>query len=291
MALMAKQAASIAAVKAGQVMLSPAGRELVWNGVNWVRNKLSRRNNRNNGSTVGHPGVMPGGLAAPVSITRTIRGSKPTFKKSTGSVTVTHREYLADVAGLADGNFLLNNGEVANLYRVNPTVAFTFPWLLNIASNFDQYRFKSLSLQYIPIVPTSTSGRVAMFFDKDSQDTGPSDRVEIANMAHMTETAAWGECSFNIPIDNVKRFIQDSATTDSKLVDLGRLGFATYGTTTAQSLGDIFVSYTVELFEAQPSSSLVGLYIGSAINFLQQIGTNYCVRSVSTSTATTTPLR
>nr|UHS72058.1 MAG: putative coat protein [Zeavirus sp.] len=251
MALIASEAGKLAAVKVGQMMMSPAGRELVWNGVNWVRRKMVRQKK----DSILHPGVLPGAVAAPVANTRIIRASRPKFKKSKGAVTVSHRELI----GQFNNTLVLsvNGGVTGNLYKLNPSNPVVFPWLQGMAASFDQYRFDKVSLQYVPMCATTETGRVAIYFDKDSQDPEPADRVELANMGHLTETAPWCEANLNIPVDNVKRFMNDNSTTDPKLVDLGQFGLATYGGGSTNAIGDLFIHYTITLYEPQPLASLV----------------------------------
>ena len=225
---------------------------MVWDGIKWVLRKTWNRMRRD---AVAHPGAFAGSMAAPVAISRTIKGSRPKFSRSSGSVTVTHRELLVQVNNTSA--FLVNGGQRSNVYRVNPSNGLLFPWLSTIATNFDQYKFNSVALEYIPLCATTETGRVAMYFDKDSQDPEPSDRVELANMAHLNENAPWAEGRLRVPIDNIKRFTNDSNTSDPKLVDLGQVGFATYGGGGTNPAGDIFVSYTVTFFEPQPSAGLV----------------------------------
>nr|BAT70029.1 coat protein [Pothos latent virus] len=281
MALIASEAGKIAAVKAGQVMLSPAGRELIWNGVNWVRKKLSRAK-RND--VILHPGVMPGAVAAPVANTRILRASKPKFTRSKGSVTISHRELLGQFNN--SSGLVVNGGVTGNLYRLSPSNPVVFPWLQGIAASFDQYKFDRVQLQYVPMCATTETGRVAIYFDKDSQDVGPADRIELANMAHLTESAPWCESTLSIPVDNIKRFMNDNSTTDPKLVDLGQIGLATYGGGSTNAVGDLFIHYTITLFEPQPLASLIETEqtgIGAA-----PFGTNLVTVSGNATTTTIT---
>nr|WOC94069.1 coat protein [Krkavce tombusvirus 1] len=255
-AIMAAGAASVAHYL-GEVAFSSTGKKLIWDGVKYIGSKLWNRRNRNNKlkDAVGHPGAYAGAVAAPVAISRIIRASKPKFVKSKGSVTIIHRELIGQFD--TSVGLVVNSGISGNLYRVNPSNAVLFPWLQSIASNFDQYKFERVRLQYVPLCGTSTTGRVALYFDKDSQDAEPGDRVELANMAHLTETSPWAEASLNLPIDNTKRFLNDSATTDTKLIDLGQVGIGTYGSSSVAAAGDVFIHYAVTFYEPQPSSGMM----------------------------------
>nr|WRQ65817.1 structural protein [Tolivirales sp.] len=242
----------------GEVAFSSTGKKLIWDGVKYIGSKLWNRRNRNNNKNrdaVGHPGAFAGAVAAPVAISRIIRASRPKFVKSKGSVTIIHRELIGQFD--TSTGLVVNSGISGNLYRVNPSNAVLFPWLQSIASNFDQYKFERVRLQYVPLCGTSTTGRVALYFDKDSQDAEPGDRVELANMAHLTETSPWAEASLNLPIDNTKRFVNDSSTTDAKLIDLGQIGVGTYGSSGVAAAGDVFIHYAVTFYEPQPSAGLV----------------------------------
>nr|AFU10974.1 capsid protein [Grapevine Algerian latent virus] len=204
---------------------------------------------------VSQVGALGGAVVAPVAVTRQIRGSKPKFSgRGTGSITVTHREYLGQVVTTAD--LQVNGGITGNLLKVNPLNGILFSWLPTIAAGYDQYAFNRLSLQYVPLCATTATGRVAMYWDKDSTDLEPSDRVELANQAILKETSPWAEANLTIPTDRIKRFCDDSAVADRKLVDLGQLGVATYGGT-AVVAGDVFVSYTVTFYNPQPLATLM----------------------------------
>nr|AFU10976.1 capsid protein [Grapevine Algerian latent virus] len=204
---------------------------------------------------VSQVGALGGAVVAPVAVTRQIRGSKPKFSgRGTGSIAVTHREYLGQVVTTAD--LQVNGGITGNLLKVNPLNGILFSWLPTIAAGYDQYAFDRLSLQYVPLCATTATGRVAMYWDKDSTDLEPSDRVELANQAILKETSPWAEANLTIPTDRTKRFCGDSAVADRKLVDLGQLGVATYGGT-AVVAGDVFVSYTVTFYNPQPLATLM----------------------------------
>jgi hypothetical protein len=218
------------------------------------KNMLGKR--KRNKQLVSQVGALGGAIVAPVAVTRQIRGSKPRFSgRGTGSITVTHREYLGQVATTAD--LQVNGGITGNLLKVNPLNGILFSWLPTIAAGYDQYAFNRLSLQYVPLCATTATGRVAMYWDKDSTDPEPTDRVELANQAILKETSPWAEANLTIPVDRIKRFCDDSAVADRKLVDLGQFGVATYGTGSVVVAGDVFVSYTVTFYNPQPLATLM----------------------------------
>lgn len=216
------------------------------------------RNRKRNGNQqiITHAGGGGGTIMAPVAVTRQLTGSKPKFSgRTSGSVTVTHREYLTQVNNST--SFVVNGGIVGNLLQLNPLNGTLFSWLPAIASNFDQYTFNNVVLHYVPLCGTTEVGRVALYFDKDSEDLEPADRVELANFGVLKETAPWAEAMLRIPTDKIKRYCDDSSTVDHKLIDLGQLGIATYGGGGTNAVGDVFISYSVTLHFPQPTNTLL----------------------------------
>lgn len=224
------------------------GRDYFWNGMNWLgRSAWNRLNN---------PRSLPTKdlIVAPVATTRVIRGQKPRFTSVRGSIRITHREYVTQLNGVSDGTYLLNRGLGPTYYALAPYNFNVFPWLTSISRNFDSYKFISATLHYVPMCSTTEIGRVGLFWDKDSGDTGPDDRSELAHHQHLVETPPWSPSTLVIPCGDGFKFINDTNVVDRKLVDHGRLGYVVYGTSTGNALGDLFIEYTIELKEPQPGA-------------------------------------
>lgn len=241
-----------AAAAGAELALSNAGaltRGMVQLGKSMVTKKLKDT------QLIRQAGARSGAIVAPVAVTRQLTGSKPRFAgKGTGTITVIHREYLGQVVTTAD--IQVNGGVTGNLLKVNPLNGILFSWLPTVAAGYDQYCFNRLQLHYVPLCATTATGRVAMYWDKDSTDSEPTDRVELANQAILKETAPWAEAILRVPTDNKLRFCDDSAVADRKLIDLGQFGVATYGGTGVVG-GDVFVTYSVSLHHPQPLATLM----------------------------------
>jgi len=218
-------------------------------------NKKKKGRNYNEG-----PQVLVGGrsmVAAPVAVTKRMPASRPKFRQSSGSVVVSHRELITTIANTT-GALSVNSGmNVTGNYRVNPSNARLFTWLPTIAANFDTYKFINVRFIYVPLCATTETGRVALLWDKDSNDPLPVDRAAISAYSHSNESAPWSEVMLNIPMDNVSRFVNESGTSDRKLLDLGQFLFAVYGGGSSNAIGDIYVEYTVAFKDAQPAGTLV----------------------------------
>jgi hypothetical protein len=234
---------------------------------------------------------MPGGgsragasyQVAPVAISSYVSGNPGTRITSRGGKTIVkHRELVATIIGQGL-NFAINNG-TSDVYAINPTDPGTFKWLSAIASSYDTYNLLDCSLEYVPLCSTSFVGRVALFYDRDSQDVGPFDRNELSNYAYLTETAPWAPARLQLPDLRGERFMQDAVTNDSRLSDAGRIGWATYNTGANDIDGDLFICYEVELLNAQPASSGIMTIRSTGVVF----GPKYIISSVFTQAATST---
>lgn len=70
---------------------------------------------------------------------------------------------------LGDG-LTLSNGTVKGLLTMNPADPTGFPWLHRIAQNYSKFRFRKLSMSYVPYVGTGTTGYIAMGSFYESED-------------------------------------------------------------------------------------------------------------------------
>lgn len=188
---------------------------------------------------------------APIAINTLVSGNRARVKN--GKTIVHHRELIGTIQATG-ATFTLNNG-TGEIYPINPTDPGTFKWLSTMASNYDTYNLLSCCLEYVPMCSTTEIGRVALFYDRDSQDTGPFDRNELANYAVLAESSPWSPMTLTLPDLRGERFLQDAITNDARLSDAGRVGWCTYGNTGTNLLGDVFICYEVELLNPQPSTS------------------------------------
>lgn len=215
-------------------------------------------------------------VSAPVAQSQKRVNKGPQIRASKrGTTIVQHREYISTVVGVVGGTFVVNNGLNAQLYAVQPMNAPTFNWLLGLAAHFDQYRLLNVKMSYTPLCATTEVGRVALFWDPDSQDLGPGDRAELTSFRGCVDTPPWSPAVMKVPCDQKVRLLEDNSTVDTKLIDMGRIGYATYGTTTSNSLGDIFLEYEVELIYTQPMANLTRFAFGTNLVTTSITGPRY----------------
>jgi hypothetical protein len=178
----------------------------------------------------------------------------PMMHKDGQTIIVRHREFLTEVKGSTTFT-------VRSSFPINPGMAETFPWLSNIATQFQQYRIRGMVYHYIPtsgsIATSSPSlGSVMLQTVYRASDVAPSGKVELLNEYWSSEVvpsetfAHPVECN---PAENPFNVQYVRATAppagESKLLyDLGTTYLAVSGQqANDQVLGDLWVTYEIEL--------------------------------------------
>lgn len=190
----------------------------------------------------------------------------PEFAKTRRIVSVKHREYLGDITG--------STAFSSRSFDINPGDDTTFPWLSGVASNFQQYRFKGLLFEFVStsadaLNSTNTAlGTVVMatqynvnrpaFVNKQEMEayefscsTRPS-----ANLIHPIE------CDPDeTPMTHlyVRSGVVPSGE-DARMYDLGSFQIATVGMQAAATIGELWVTYDIELLK--PRLNPYGAYSG-----------------------------
>lgn len=199
----------------------------------------------------------------------------PVFSSnSAGSVTIAHREFLTDVASIGA---VFNNTS----YPINPGLTRTFPFLSQIAKNFEQYEmlgcifhFKSTSATAVSSTNTAL-GTVVLATDYETLD---------APFANKQQMEAYQYCSSSVPCASVihpiecaprqtvlsRQFIRTTSVPtggDPRIYDVGNFQIATTGQQAAAVIGELWVSYHVRLFKPKienPIGNSLLCYAGSA---------------------------
>lgn len=187
-------------------------------------------------------------------------GGVPSFSPGQeGSVVITHEEYLSDVFG-PDANEFVNKP-----YALNPGLEETFPWLAQIAQNYDEYTIHQLMFTYrSSIAPIGASGTgqvgtviMATQYNSDEQpfsSKGQMLQYAASRSARVIDGMIHGvECNPNMSSGAPGKYVRAGPTglnQDIKTYDLGVFNMAVSdvpATYTGQSIGELYVSYTVEL--------------------------------------------
>lgn len=187
-----------------------------------------------------------------------MRQRAPRLRSSGSSIVVTHEEFITDIIS-TNANYQVRR------YDINPGQAGNFPWLANLASNYESYKFRDLKYKYMPIAPTSTPGKVMIGVDYDVADASPTSKVVLNSYDGTVSSSVWDTCVHHSTKSNllkfgVQRYVRTAAYpagTDPKTYDIGSVYVATSNTpSTSTTCGELWVSYTVELFTPQLVSSI-----------------------------------
>lgn len=187
----------------------------------------------------------------------------PTFHSSgdeQGAMCVTYKEYVGDVYGNASGVTFANKG-----YSINPGLDGTFPWLSQLAQNYEEYEMKQLVWTYRSTtsdIGSSTTGQVGtvilatnynpdqpLFSDKKTM----MEYYGAASVKSTDSLLSGVECDPNKLSGAEGKYVRTNPVLqnqDIKSYDAGVFQVAVCNTPTAManlSLGELWVSYTIVL--------------------------------------------
>lgn len=162
---------------------------------------------------------------------------------------ISHSEYIADLSGSV--------AFTVNKYSMNPGLIETFPWLSAIAGNFESYLFKTLMFGYETTSPTTAPGSVMLGADFDAADPQPASKVEMMSNHNAVRSSPWAPVNYNCAkLDlakfGVQRYTRSGSTGgDIKTYDVGNFYLATAGMADTSLIGELYVTYVVELYTPQ----------------------------------------
>jgi len=183
------------------------------------------------------------------------RNQPPSFGSNKSTFEFVHSEYVGDVTTSADGTFK------ATTYTVNPANAITFPWLSNMAANFESYqvegmifRFESTSGQSVASTNTAI-GTVMGVFEYDSLDATPISKAQLLQYegcvdARCDQSFLVGvECAPGMKVLD-RLYIGAPATgADPKMYNVGDFTIATQGQPGSNvNIGELWCHYKIRMF-------------------------------------------
>jgi len=186
----------------------------------------------------------------------------PTFASTTDKVTFAHREYVCDVN--SNVGFTINN-----TFNVNPGLSSTFPYLSTIAQNFQEYKFKGLVFEFKStsadaLNSTNTAlGQIMMLAQYRSDAPVPSNKPQFLNEMWSTDTKP--SCNDFLPVECAPvenplsvQYIRSgglNSNQDQKFYDLCSVSIASSGSQASAVVGELWVTYEVELYKPVVSTS------------------------------------
>jgi hypothetical protein len=206
----------------------------------------------------------------------------PQFANYAGGTVVKHREYIRDVR-TGSGT---PTAFTYNALELNPGIDATFPWLSQIATQYEEYRwlgmvweFKTTSTDYASnsalgsvIMSTQYNALNGPFLNKQQQEN-----YEFAQSIKPSQSCLHCvECKPSLtPVD--KLYVRDGPVPsggDKRLYDIGTFQISTVGNQAANSnIGELWVSYEIELYKPRlPVGGVTG----------DTLSSDYGMTSVST---------
>jgi hypothetical protein len=207
--------------------------------------------------------------AAMGGITSKQRGTLPLSVGMGRKMVVQNYELIASVKSFATDTF----ASLLSSYTCNPGIAGFTPWLSGLALQYSKFNWKTLRFIYVPKVPTAIPGQAFIMVGYDPADTAPANIADVA----VTDSSSIGPVWVGGGINQEKAFRSNLGIDEAIFVDVDCksltqpyyyvrkqagldadtkpfvLFFGTAGALTGVgaygATGDIYVAYTVELFE------------------------------------------
>jgi hypothetical protein len=150
-------------------------------------------------------------------------------------------------------------------YRINPADKVTFPWLSQIAPNFETYSFVNLKYWYSTASSTTQGGKVLMAIDYDASDAAPADKASMLQYEGALDTAPWLGGTLKCSVGKLARlpryFTATQPSTDvatKRQQDAGTLWIAVEETTDDAFIGELWVEYEIMLYTPQAAGGCMG---------------------------------
>lgn len=222
-------------------------------------------------------------------------GTVPDFQSAgdeTGAMVITHSEFVGDIYGNEWLNSSTPEQTFVNVnFELNPGLSRSFPFLSQIAVNFEEYEFIQLIYTYTPKISpnlSSTDGQVGsilMYTDYNAGDTPKKSKQAIlqaygSSSGRVIDTVLHGvECDPKKAVGDGQKFtrcrpIKGGDKEDLKDYDHGLFQMAICATPYALSnavIGELHVSYKV-LLRKPRTFSLYGLNIDQDSHYVDNPG-------------------
>lgn len=193
---------------------------------------------------------------APVAIGNKTYQSGPRYLNKGENFCVSHREYIADITGSTSAF------AVSAAFPLNPGMASTFPWLSQIASRYESYKFIKCKFLFKTERPTTESGYVALVPDFDASDPQPTSKSNAFQYESTAKSAPWENVTTNLRGSDLSKrktyYVRQGALNPNESIDLydtGNLFVCVGGNSGAVTLGELWCEYEVCFMTPQIDSN------------------------------------
>lgn len=174
---------------------------------------------------------------------------------SQAGVRVCHREYIQDVQG--------STGFVIQNFSINPGQYLTFPWLSSLAANFEQFKIHGMVFVYKATCATAVSstntalGTVIMATQYNSLASPFTSKQQMENYQYAVSGVPFNDMIHPIECERGQTTIENlyvrtgavPSGQDGRLYDLGLFSIATVGMQAQATIGELWISFDVELLK------------------------------------------
>jgi hypothetical protein len=225
---------------------------------------------------------MPKPASVPVSKTATFRQTNPKITQTDHkSCRIHHRELFTALTPQA-----ANPAYVPQQWPINPGIPTVFPWLSNIAVNWEQYRFNKLVFHFLTRCPSNQVGSFMVAPDYDAADAAPIDEVTMMTYEGARQDSVWKDvhvvCDVKALLGGMqKKFVRSAAPAanlDIKMYDGGNL-FTAFDVVAVGVFLKAYVEYDVTFFTPQlpaagpPLAAAMYTQAGGTFNAAAPLGT------------------
>jgi hypothetical protein len=206
----------------------------------------------------GKSGDFPSGSAA------------ASFGNTSTSTRIRHREYIEDVFTSTTGTFSISP------YSVQPGLSATFQYLAQIAANFEEYIFHGLVFEFVsttsPYNTNSAMGSVIMAMQYDAALPPFTSKPQMENSDFAVSSRPDKCIMYGVECANQQSnalYVRNGSNATNQpinLTDIGTLYVAVQnaGIASGLALGELWVTYDIELRRPHISPSRFGMYRISA---------------------------
>jgi hypothetical protein len=186
------------------------------------------------------------------SMSRGSSGPTSSFGTPLDGMRVRHRDFIQDISATA-------NTFTTTSFPINPGIADSFPYLSNLAANFECYKFHGLVYEFISSSTNYSSGGgnlgttiIAAEYDPLLTDYSSKTNMEnsdYAISARIDDSIMYGfECSPKALSQNMYYVRNGFSNLPITTTDVGNLIIASSGTSASAVIGELWVSYDIEFF-------------------------------------------
>lgn len=190
----------------------------------------------------------------------------PKFMTNDRTNVICHREYLGDI--------LSTTGFENRQYPINPTNSKTFPWLSQLAVNYQQFRFHGIIFEFRPMITDFTSsgqpGVLVFATNYNANEPAFQSKVEMENSEYAVSVKPTLSLIHAIECNPqettiTKLYTDLESNADPRFTTLGNMQLATVGNASANIvLGELWVSYCVEFFKPKLVPEIGGVMTAHA---------------------------